>query len=180
MTLEDDDPAHFEIVLKFAYTATLDMDAISRLAASAPREIVKHLIGVSIVADKYDISRILPPITEQLEIALSTLKNAQFSFYKDMVETYYGSCLLADTAIGQRITQATVKYRISLVSYTDFEELVKRFPIFAVDIALDQHKQGILGATKKKCQKCQGTSTITKAGYTHCVDCGRAADMVTV
>ena len=173
MKLHDDDPAHFEIVLKFVYTLTLDIGSLPTL----PEERVKQLLGICTVADKYDVTRILSPVAEELERNLAEFQEAEFDFYTSIVESYYDSCLFPDTRPGRIIAHHTVRYGKSNVGYDDFKTLIKNYPTFGTDVALNQYKEITAGLTLRKCSRCHQRVTYHDGpervdGGKKCLGCG--------
>ncbi|KAF2821943.1 hypothetical protein CC86DRAFT_410338 [Ophiobolus disseminans] len=68
MELHDDDPDHFECVLKFMVTLQYDPNVMKSTAAKDQKhEVVQYILGVYRVADKYDVGRLLTPAAEHLQ-----------------------------------------------------------------------------------------------------------------
>jgi hypothetical protein len=179
MTLKEDDALHFEIVLKFIYTGFFDKAEIANIANPPNNLTNRHtntifiFLGLCKVADKYAISRLIPLVAKELSAALR-LQNGTFQgygYFKKIVETYYPNCATSGTPPGRKIAHHMVKYSFPGGSPSDFHDLLRKFPDFAIDIVLDQNKQGILGICERKCPRCSH-KVIQKANNGYCSDCG--------
>ncbi|KAH6881990.1 hypothetical protein BKA58DRAFT_11610 [Alternaria rosae] len=70
MELHEDDPEHFEFLLKFIYTGAYNKQEITKLAADDRSKRVLIPIGVHAVADKYNVAKLYEPAAENVKAVL--------------------------------------------------------------------------------------------------------------
>jgi hypothetical protein len=70
MELHEDDPDHFEFVLKFIYSEHYDSTAVKTTADQAVDNL-RFVVGVYRVADKYDVAKLLDPSVEHFQQIMS-------------------------------------------------------------------------------------------------------------
>ncbi|CAN9476621.1 unnamed protein product [Alternaria alternata] len=100
----DDDPKNFKLMLKFIYTMELpspscpDWWGIEAIA----EQNIKVPIGVHILADKYEITPLLHPTCDQVEVAMRTHGGSlRANLIAEVVAAYYGNrqaCWFLDPA----------------------------------------------------------------------------------
>ena len=99
----DDDPKNFKLMLKFIYTMELpspscpDWWGIEAIA----EQNIKVPIGVHILADKYEITPLLHPTCDQVEVAMRTHGGSlRANLIAEVVAAYYGACSHAQSTMG--------------------------------------------------------------------------------
>ncbi|KAI4638712.1 hypothetical protein J4E93_009740 [Alternaria ventricosa] len=70
MELHEDDPEHFEFLLKFMYTGAYNKDEIAKFAGDDKNKRVLVPIGVHAIADKYDVVKLYEPAAEDVKAVL--------------------------------------------------------------------------------------------------------------
>jgi len=151
MELHEDDPEHFEFVLKFIYTLNYDVNAIeTAVGKDEKHEIVQYILGVYRVADKYDIGRLLGPAAAHLHKVLNTI--TEDSTLEFVVQHHYGSCSAPGHAAGNTIASTIIDTCRKFVRTQAFRTLLAKFPVFASDIALCYHEQGMFSIRRFKCK----------------------------
>ena len=114
MTLEDDDPIYFEMMLKFICTTSLHVPKTSTLTNDDPRKTVDLLLGIYKVADKYAVTDMLLVISNKLSDALQGFSwlcgVPRYQKFEEIIEAYYQDCPSSNTLPGLAIAHATLKY----------------------------------------------------------------------
>ncbi|KAF2658636.1 hypothetical protein K491DRAFT_713350 [Lophiostoma macrostomum CBS 122681] len=159
MKLEDDDPVHFEFVLQFMYTTMFDKNEIQKSTSRDKKKMVAYLVGISKVADKYNVPRLIPLVADELAATLKCLHGAGFDFSKGLVESYYSHCVTPGTPLGLIIAHSIIRDIFS-TSYTNCPDLLKAFPTLAVDIALRQIELSVMGVMPWRCDDFGGKAGV--------------------
>lgn len=151
MEIYDDDPDHFEFLLKYMYTQQYLPAAISRMAGNDCVQRVTIPLGIYLVADKYnmpsslfrkiiaDLSRVLSRDVYTLDVLLS------------LVPLCYCLISKADHPFGKQLAKGILWRSRSVTSSEDFKNMVKAHPVFGADVAL------LLGEEKVSfyCEHCE-------------------------
>jgi hypothetical protein len=74
MELHEDDPDHFEFVLKFIYSEQYDSTAV-KTTADKGVDTLRSVVGVYRVADKYDVVKLLGPSVEHFQQVMSSIQD---------------------------------------------------------------------------------------------------------
>ncbi|KAF1939412.1 hypothetical protein EJ02DRAFT_457009 [Clathrospora elynae] len=148
MKLHDDDPQHFEVLLKFIYSDKYDKDAITQLAADDKNKRVVIPIGVYAVADKYDVPKLYDPAAEDVETLLhdtDVIEGAIHAHYKDKNSF--------DGPIGRLITSAALGNGC-FTNAVEFENLMISYPMLAADVGLYVRRSGRSSLDNLRIHRC--------------------------
>ncbi|KAI4624429.1 hypothetical protein J4E83_004103 [Alternaria metachromatica] len=179
MELHEDDPEHFEFLLKFMYTGEYDKNEIAKLAGDDKGKRVLVPIGVHAIADKYDVAKLYEPAAEDVKAVLMEASKGQ-DMLITAIHAHYGTEVNVDGAMGRLITSVVFEKYRNLVKTKDFEQLLLAHPTFAADVALNSQRNNVLsGPTFARCINC-GNQTVDVAGmrrakntYFSCPQCTR-------
>lgn len=153
MELYDDDPDHFEVALKFIYTVEYDKSAIGTMAGDDKIRRVLIPMGIYTIADKYEITRLRSPVCDDVVATLHSTSDHNFEILRTVITAYYDSehgCS-ADTRMGRLITSFLLEHRRDFLKSNDFDNIMEKFPWFAVDIVLESKRQGVFNIQKASC-----------------------------
>ena len=154
MEIHEDDPNHFEFILKYIYTQNFDAAAINTLAAGDRVRRVTILLGIYLVADKYimpssffhridsDIRMVLYDAEYTLDVLLS------------LVPTCYGMISKADHPFGKLLVKEILRKFRSATSSGDIKNMVKAHPVFGADVALLLGEENVT----YYCEHCEASS----------------------
>jgi hypothetical protein len=136
MALHDDDPENFELALRFMYTHEYDQTTAEKLApVTDDIKRAAFALGIHIIADKYDINRLISPAVEDLRQIL--LESTSNQVLKSVIEKHYNSCTRTGTLMGDLIVSMVLKKYLLFRQSETFTELLGCTPLFATDVALD-------------------------------------------
>lgn len=127
--LHDDKPDDFEALLKSIYTIDHDTDTFGDLIFANTKS-VSSLVGLYVVADKYDVTRISAVAIQAARSALQTTEED----LAPAVKAYYNSTAAVDSEMGRAIAEKVIDP--DLMSTANVEELVRSYPIFGADVGL--------------------------------------------
>jgi hypothetical protein len=162
MELHDDDPDHFEFVLKFIYTLNVNANDVkfrtndTRKTKDVVKEglrQVQFILGVYIVTDKDNIEPLLPHIANHLKDFLAARPLTQY--LEPIIEKYYGVYSAPNSAAGQAIASSVIHIFSGYAKSSEFANLPRKYPIFAADIAGYYHQEGMFDVRRFKCYKCK-------------------------
>jgi len=143
MEMHDDHPDYFEFVLKFMYTEMYDTDVIENMAKGDKTKRMEIPMGIHEIADKYDVTRLLKPVTDDV---LLTLKAAADLDRCDMLQTvitaHYEHIPRANTSMGNMLVSFLLGCNFMESGF--FEVLLQSYPMFAADVALGLFRGGML------------------------------------
>ncbi|KAJ8108593.1 hypothetical protein OPT61_g8068 [Boeremia exigua] len=133
MEVHDDDPDHFEILLKCLYTYDYDKAAVDKLAAGSVNKRVLVPIGVHALADKYDVPCIQKVIADDLRSHLSpgTLKKL-----KCAIGAHYKTMMVAGGPVGALLASVLLEGQRGFMHTPEYQQLVMSNPTFGADMAL--------------------------------------------
>ncbi|KAJ4364906.1 hypothetical protein N0V95_000552 [Ascochyta clinopodiicola] len=131
--LHDDDPDHFEFILKYIYTYRYDTGTIVKLAADDLKKRVMIPISVHAVADKYDVPRIYGPITIDIRSQLNTYA---FELIKTAISAHYASVTSVGGLMGKTFSSILLESQRKFTDTPEYRELVISNPAFGADMAL--------------------------------------------
>lgn len=151
MEIHDDDPEHFEFVLKFMYTEQYDKSAIEKMSKGDEAKRMVIPIGIYTIADKYDITRLYSPAAEDVLTTLKSTPDNKSDVLRTVIRTHYEVSARADMSMGNILASFVLKHRREFMKLKDFEVLMQSFPIFAADIALALCREGIFKYTPLSC-----------------------------
>ena len=163
MTVHDDDPNHFEFLLKFMYTHHYDKDAIIKLAAGDKNRRVSIPSEIYAVADKYDMPLLAEPIAKDVEELLGSEVPCTLELLQTLIPAYYNAVPRAGSPVGKILVS---KIQTKYAEFRDTDELVslaKAYPIFGVDVLLSLEKE-LVQSTCSYCSYCSHTNAVNKAG----------------
>jgi hypothetical protein len=150
MELHDDDPDHFEFVLKFIYDQDYDRHTIDSVPGNSNElNKINFMLGLYKVADKYDVRRLPLPTVAHLQEVLNTVRAS--ATLVSIVGKFYDFCLVPQHAAGKVIASTIISSCRSFVRSRDFTGLLASYPVFASDIALEYHKEGMFSIRRFKC-----------------------------
>ncbi|KAL1799399.1 hypothetical protein ACET3X_003436 [Alternaria dauci] len=154
MELHEDNPEHFECLLKFIYSGTYDKDEIAGLAGSDKIKRVLIPIGIYTVADKYDVSNFYGPAADDVKDVLTKAFRNQ-DMITAAIEAHYSTEVQADGLMGRLITTLVFNQYKDLLETEKFEQLLIAHPAFATDVILYSKRCKILGTRPRaECETC--------------------------
>jgi hypothetical protein len=164
MELYDDEPDSFELALKFIYTLDYDKSTIETMAGD--NKIKRTLIaqGVYQVADKYDITRLYAPASDDVLATLKSTPDSKFEILRKVIRSHYETCSGTDTPMGKAIISVMLEDRRNFMREEDFEVIMQSFPAFTVDIALNHKREGMFNVRKAVCS-CKSITLIDTSPY---------------
>jgi len=178
MELHEDDPEHFEFVLKFIYTGAYNKHEITKLAGDDKNKRVLVPIGVHAIADKYDVAKLYKPAAEDVKAVLLEAAKDQ-DMLITAINAHYGTEVNVDGAMGRLITSVVFEKHKDLVQTKAFEQLLLVYSTFAADVALHfQRMKTLRQVALAMCILCRiqavHIETMRKAGWTNffCPKCG--------
>ncbi|KAF2686968.1 POZ domain-containing protein [Lentithecium fluviatile CBS 122367] len=131
--LQDDNPIHFEVMLKYMYTLKYEVPSMNELEKDAQFHQTYLLpIGVYALADKYGVSELGTIATDRFPLEGSLIPTEG----RRIVEAHYSKCVQADSVMGRVIARKLLRSCRTLITGSAFDDLVKRFPNLAADILL--------------------------------------------
>ncbi|KAF2799325.1 hypothetical protein K505DRAFT_294799 [Melanomma pulvis-pyrius CBS 109.77] len=151
MAIYDDDPEHFEFVLKFIYTEHYDKSAIEKISEGdvAKRTVIP--IGIYAIADKYDITRLYSPAAEDVLTTFKSTPDDQHDVLRAAIQTHYEMSSRADMPMGNILASFVLEHRREFTKLEDFQILMQSFPTFAADIALALCREGVFKYSPLRC-----------------------------
>jgi hypothetical protein len=155
MELHDDDPDHFEFVLKFIYTpeySVQEIEAKTKIGNDAKKRQALFIVGAYIVADKYDIRRLLPPAANDLNRILTA--KADTTILESIIEKHYSVCSIPGAPVGKAIAPTIISTFHEYVKTDRFATLLKKYPVFAADVAGYYHEEGMFDVRRASCGGC--------------------------
>jgi hypothetical protein len=133
--MHEDDPEHFEVMLKYLYTNRYE-------SPEGTTELARRFlipIGVHTLADKYDIEGLGMLAVNNFGLN----NNNDLSDYeldeeelKAVIEAHYSVCAAVDSALGNCIAEFVLRYYGEFMQRASFQALVAKYPVIAVDILL--------------------------------------------
>ncbi|KZM22069.1 uncharacterized protein EKO05_0007858 [Ascochyta rabiei] len=156
--LHDDDPDHFEFLLKYIYTYQYDTDTIIKLAMDDPERRVTIPISVYAVADKYDVPRIYDPITADVR---SQLNIDAFELLEAAISTHYASVASVGGPLGKLFASILLEGQRKFTDTPAYRELVFSNPVFGADMALALAHDMV----NSKCPSCMVSSVVRSDVY---------------
>ena len=142
MEIHDDNPDHFEFILKYMYTHCFDADAIETLAAGSSTQQMTILLGIYLVADKYNLHI---SIVRDINIHAASILRGQNTLeeHLSLVPVCYGMISEAEHPFRtQLVTKILREFRLDTAS-DDFTNMVKTYPVFGADVALQLGKERV-------------------------------------
>jgi hypothetical protein len=148
MELHEDDPDHFEFVLKFIYSEQYGSTAV-KTTADKGVDTLRSVVGVYRVADKYDVVKLLGPSVEHFQQVMSSIQDE--TMLVSAVEAFYDFCPVPGHPAGKALASTIIRSRRPFVKTDKFAALLEKFPVFASDIALHYHKEKLFNIRSFKC-----------------------------
>jgi hypothetical protein len=102
------------------------------------------------VADKYDIWRLLQPAADHLGKALQATPTKEV--LGSAIRGHYSTCSTSGSVAGKVIASTTIRFFRDLVQTDSFAALLGGFPVFAADIAVYYHEEGMFNVRRIDCQ----------------------------
>ena len=137
MKIHDDDPDHFEFILKHIYTQKFDAAAIDTLAAGDCVRRITIPLEIYLVADKYNMpSWFIRKIVADTENYLCDRKCYTFNVLLSLVPLCYGMISKSDHPFGNMLVKEILRRNRSVILSEHFRNMVKAHPVFGVDVAL--------------------------------------------
>jgi hypothetical protein len=131
--LHDDKPDDFGALLKSIYTIDHNANTFGDLALANDTNFVLSLVGLYVIADKYDVTRISAAVMKAVPRALHEATDEAITA---AIKAYYNSTALVGSKMGTAIAWKVHTQNPKLMSTTEFEELVRSYPTFGADVAL--------------------------------------------
>ena len=181
MEIYDDNPDHFEFILKHIYTQKFDAAAINTLAAGDRVRRVTILLGIYLVADKYNMpSWFFDKIVSDTGIVLCDSEYT-LNVLLSLVPIYYGMIFKADHPFGKLLVKQILFRFRKATSSNDFTNMVKAHAVFGADVAL------VLGKEKVEtyCEHCEDRCSNSlpdamRLMKTECLNCSGHIDDVSL
>lgn len=154
MELHEDDPEHFEFLLKFMYTGAYNRHEIAKFAGDDKTKRVLVPIGIHAIADKYDVAKLYEPAAEDVKAVFMEASKGQ-DMLITAIRAHYGTEVNVDGAMGRLLTSVVFEKHQDLVQKKAFEQLLLSYPTFAADAALHSQRSNTLGeGALVKCDSC--------------------------
>jgi hypothetical protein len=154
MEIHDDDPDHFEFILKHIYTQKFDAAAIDTLAAEDRVRRVTIPVGIYLVADKYNMpSSLLHEIVSDTSKVLLRSRHT-LDVLLSLVPLCYGIISKVDHPFGKLLVKEILRKSRDVTTSDDFKNMVKAHPIFGADMALLLGEEGV----SYYCEHCEESS----------------------
>ncbi|KAF2030397.1 hypothetical protein EK21DRAFT_111920 [Setomelanomma holmii] len=137
MQLYDDDPELSELVLKFIYTETYELETITKMAAQDKIKRVLVPIGLYIVADKYEVARLYNPATADIQYVFGFFQPSNnFEVLKAAITACFDIVRVVDAPLNKIITTFVMNSGRAFMALKEFRELIRRYRIFGAQVAL--------------------------------------------
>lgn len=141
------------------YTEEYDTDAVLKLAGQDSNKRILIPIGLYTVADKYDVARLFPVVTRDLQTVLATTAAKDTLCLTTAITKSFEVVSTVDSQLGQAVTCFIMDQRRSFLATEECKGLMRQFPIFGTEVALSACK--ILPYLKDMlpayCQRCRQT-----------------------
>ena len=181
MEIHDDNPDHFEFVIRHIYTQDFDAAAIDTLAVGDCVRRVTIPLGIYLVADKYNMpSSLLRNIVTNTETVLCRSEYT-LNVLLSLVPLCYGIISKADHPFGIRLAKEILRRFRKAISSNNFANIVKAHPVFGADVAL------LLGKEKVSyyCEYCEHRRSeflpyAAENMKINCMDCANFTDDITL
>jgi len=152
--MKDDDPDHFEIMLKFLYTNEYEL-SVEEMDAPQLVENFIHPVGVHLLADKYEIDGLCIAAANAFGCP-DSWEHSDCCFKIDtdglnqVVGVHYGACALVGSDMGGRIVNYMFRHCKMNDMAMQIGHLVHSFPAFGADIVIAELRLRCLGQCAKK------------------------------
>ncbi|KAF3009938.1 hypothetical protein E8E13_011078 [Curvularia kusanoi] len=133
MEIHDDDPDHFELLLKYVYTYSYDETAVDELSGGDTEKRLLIPIGIHAVADKYDIPCIAEAIAQDLRKRVSVIDD---KLLNNLLDAHYATAAIAGGPVGEVLTAWVLKAGRTLTTTEKYKQQVISNPVFGADMAL--------------------------------------------
>ena len=177
MEIHDDNPDHFEFVIRHIYTQDFDAAAIDTLAVGDCVRRVTIPLGIYLVADKYNMpSSLLRNIVTNTETVLCRSEYT-LNVLLSLVPLCYGIISKADHPFGIRLAKEILRRFRKAISSNNFANIVKAHPVFGADVALLLRKEKV----ETYCEHCEDRYSnflpdAMERMKTHCLNCSEYTD----
>jgi hypothetical protein len=181
MEIHDDDPDHFEFILKHIYTQKFDAAAINTLAAGDCVRRVTTPVGIYLVADKYNMSSsLLRKIVSDTSRVLHRNKYT-LDVLLSLVPLCYGMISKVDHPFGKLLVKEILRKSRNVTTSDDFKNMVKAHPIFGADMALLLGEESV----SYYCERCEESNKellpdAIQSMRIECLKCCRHTDEITL
>jgi hypothetical protein len=163
MELHDDNPHDFEVLLTSMYANDFDdyQYNLSQLVPTDGVEGFERLLGIHVVADKYDVTRLSTAANDAIHGFVLDLCP------EDMIPTimaYYNDTVGVDSEIGRAITEKILSKDPEMITTAMFEELLPLYSTFGADVGLAMLRNPELARERRACTNsdCSYESLIRK------------------
>jgi hypothetical protein len=155
MELHGDDPDHFKFALEFIYTQHYDHSVFNAITGKDDAfKRMQFAMGLYTVADKYKITRLMSPATNDLRSRLIISRNDEV--LKSVIKAHYRSCSVPEHETGKIIAQTSIHNYHAFIRTADFKFLLTTLPAFASDIALVCHAEDCFNLRVHYCECGEG------------------------
>jgi uncharacterized protein YlaI len=145
--LHDDDAEHFDFMLRYIYDGDFYTLSKSNHSQDTPSRVLLWM-GVSVLADKYDIENLLDASESQVLCVLCDMKDEiDFSTLEAAI---HGHCKLPNNSgsrMGKKISKCIVMSYWRYLSQGRFDELVHKYNTFGADMAIAMKNSPKIRAT---------------------------------
>ncbi|CAA9961526.1 BTB-POZ domain-containing protein [Pyrenophora teres f. maculata] len=152
MDIHDDNPDHFEAMLRYIYTDEYEPP----LNASAFEMGFLFPIGVYILADKYDVEGLGEEAADYFgcgkrECSDGTCNHTPTPLEAvSMIRAYYETCSVADSEMGVCISAFVLRHMKIFLGQPLFRDLSLQYPMFATDVLLTEYSWKSVGKCTHK------------------------------
>jgi hypothetical protein len=151
ISLRDDDPDHFELLLRYIYTNHYDTEEIAKRATDDATLRVLIPMGVSAVADKYEVDSLYEHAVADVRALLSTQDSSDFKLLRAAITAYYSLDITMNSSMGDLIVSIVLNAQRGFMSSANYQSILRMSPTFAVDIALGLSRNTI----NAHCNRCR-------------------------
>lgn len=171
MEIHDDDPDHFELLLKYIYTYIYDEVAIDKLAGTDTKKRLLIPIGIHAIADKYDISCVADSVAQDMRKRVAVM---DAKLLNTLLSAHYATVSAAGGPVGEVLTSWVLRDDRSFVHSEEYKQQVISNPVFGADMALALERDTI----DVRCTNCRNSSVARRdvlrnrgATITYCPYC---------
>jgi DNA-directed RNA polymerase subunit RPC12/RpoP len=155
MEIQDDDPDHFEFILKYMYTHCFDAAAIKTLAAGNSARRITIPLEIYLVADKYNLPT---SIFKDIVSDAASVLHGQYTLNEllSLVPVCYGMISEVAHPFGTLLVEEILGEFRRHTASDDFTNMVETYPVFGADVALQLGKKRM----SYYCGRCQGRDEV--------------------
>ena len=135
--LQDDDPVHFEVMLRYIYTLRFEVPSKESWKADHHFQSQYLLpIGVFALADKYEVDELRRVAAAEFPVPIYGSVRLVNKQAESLVEAHYSYCVRGDCLMGQAIARNLLSGAKEWIRSPQFKDILKRYPSLGGDVLL--------------------------------------------